>query len=111
MKIKATTKTIYYFNKLIYSSDQKIDKYLFKDDKIILLLDNDNLNFSNENVIAIDLDGNFLWKLEKRNEHNKKCPCIDIYIENDLLKVYKSCGIEYIINLHTGKIIFSELKK
>lgn len=77
--------------------------------KQIILLEKTEL-FDN-NVVSYDLEGNFLWRLEKTDYFHQSNSVTGVYLIDGFLFVYHQCGVEEKVDLLNGKIIESELIK
>lgn len=99
-----------YINGVTVELPAAIEKIRILNDRIILLLDNnegkilDTESFDkSRNGFCLDLKGNILWQIEKPRSEND-CYC-NIYIYNDKSFKAVSCkGITYDLDPETGKI-------
>lgn len=103
---------LYFQEKQVFSFEYRIDKYKSIGNHFIVLLSVPDGILYNENVFCFDNQGNFLWQIEKREEHNEECPYTGIESGNkDELVLYRWCGVEIIADIHTGKITSAKFVK
>lgn len=112
IELKINKNVIYKDDKVLKKFSQTLNKFLLLDENTIILLFEiqENKEFNN-NVICIDMKGEYKWRIESYNYPHNFCPVTNIYLYEKSLFVYRRCGIEEEINTHNGLILSSELIK
>lgn len=93
--------------------DFPINDTLIFNSKIIVLLDVLGNTKFNQNIYAIDFNGDILWQIEKTENLDiiGYCPFISIEIENLKLVSFNWCGFKFTIDSNSGKVIESIFTK
>ncbi|GGB21269.1 MULTISPECIES: hypothetical protein [Mucilaginibacter] len=86
--------------------DFSIQDTLVFDSKIVVLLDISGDTKFNQNVYAIDFNGEILWQIERSENLDiiGYCPFISIEIQNLKLVSFNWCGFRFTIDPGTGKV-------
>ncbi len=106
-------------NEIVFSNGEKISlPYPIKQSivlsgNIILLLSVPLKTIYNENVLAFDTSGKFIWQIEKSETLNfmGNCPFLEMEKEEISLRLWNWCGYNYWIDPTSGKILKEEFTK
>lgn len=93
--------------------DFSVQETLVFNGKIIVLLKILGNTKFNQNVYAIDFNGEILWQIERSENLDiiGYCPFISIEIQNLKLVSFNWCGFKFTIDPDTGKAIESIFTK
>jgi hypothetical protein len=97
-------------SKKIYSFNSNIEKIIVFTDKVITLLEFNNL-YETQNVVCVDLNGQVIWAVEKPFEIIKSNYFTSICLKGGELYAYNIDGVLYHLDKFNGKIIDSQLVK
>jgi hypothetical protein len=95
-------KTLVLANGRRFTCDDFIAEAIPFEETIIIRLENQGLKRSNENVIAIDYNGRFRWRIPLRPHNFSESPYVNIYRRSDFLDAYNWDGRVLTLDPRTG---------
>jgi len=102
------------FNKISFK--QNIDKILEVKGRVVVLLDIPNDDDTIDNIFALDMTGQKLWRVQSLSEFNPNISQFSPYVgmnllENGNISATNYFGMNYEISISDGKILNSSLAK
>jgi len=102
------------FNKISFK--QNIDKILEAKGRIVVLLDIPNDDDTIDNIFALDINGNKLWRVQSLKDYNSNITQFSPYVginllENGNISATNYFGMSYEISVTDGKILNATLTK
>ncbi|MCJ8288412.1 MAG: hypothetical protein HRT58_00155 [Crocinitomicaceae bacterium] len=92
--------------------DTKTTASLILPENIIVVLDWMEYSPINQNVKCFDYNGNLIWNIDPGDwPEERDCPVTGIWLDDNKIMVYRSCGFEQEIDLKNGKELRCEFTK
>jgi len=101
---------IYKNGHIILRCEEEILNFVLVDCEIVVLL-KCNPKMSNRNVFCYDIKGSLKWQIPAPIELHDENDFTGIYFRGGDLYAYNRNGVEYHLDVETGKIIGSDLIK
>jgi hypothetical protein len=75
------------------------------EDVVILRLDTDSLQRTNQNVYAFDYRGSLLWQIPVRRHMTEHSPCVGLYRHGEMIEAYNWDGHTMTLHPRLGSVM------